>query len=49
MHIIWPKCVRNDFIKMRTLKKCITMISLLFSGKYSDLSKILQGLARGGG
>ena len=21
MHIIWPKCVRNDFIKVRTLKQ----------------------------
>ena len=48
MHIIWPKCVRNDFIKMRTLKKCTTLISLLFAGKDSDLSKILKGSARGG-
>ena len=49
MHIMWPKYVRNDFIKMRTLKECITMISLLFAGKYGNLNNILLVSARGGG
>ena len=48
MHIIWPKYVRNDFIKMRTLKKCITMISLLFAGKYGNLNNILKFQLREG-
>ena len=44
MHIIWPKYVRNDFIKIRTLKKCITMISLLFAGKYSGKIQLGEGV-----
>ena len=36
------KCVRNDFIKMRTFKTCIAMIALLFAGKYGNLNKFCK-------
>ena len=42
MLIIWPKCVWNDFIKMRTLIKCITMISLLFAENIAIYTKFCK-------